>query len=103
MVAAYMPLELCGSPLYNILLFFKTVQVFYIVKVHALKKEGTVSAWKSSPVWSFIHIWQDQDQDQSPAVERMQETRLNQHEPVQSGLIQLMDQSGPVFVNIMDI
>jgi len=39
------------------------------------------SAWKSGPVWSFVQIWQDQDQDQSSQVKEPQKldwTNINQ-------------------------
>src|SRR6266567_6264473 len=60
----------------------------------------TDSAWKSGPVRSFVHIWQDRDRDQSPAVERPRETGLNRHEPVQSGLIRFFTVDGPVWTSL---
>ena len=60
------------------------------------------SAWKSSPVWSFIKIWQDQDQDgphRLKNLEKLDQTDINQFSVVFISFLQLKDWSQPVSVS----
>ena len=59
----------------------------------------SISAWKSGPVWFFAYILKDQDQDQSPEVDRLQKTGLNQCKPVQSGFSQFSTVFRPVLTS----
>jgi len=50
---------------------------------HRIQVSAMCSAWKSSPVQSFVKFWQDQDLDQSSQVDKPQKTGLNRCQPVQ--------------------
>ena len=67
--------------------------------IDATARRGNNSAWKSGPVWFFIHIWQDWDQDRSSISQILENWDWNHCRPVHSGFMQFFAVARPVWTS----